>query len=69
MFEHLNRFFSYQGLRSYQAKFEPQWAGSFIVYQGGCAGYLARLRQILPSGSPLVVMVQTTENRDAPQLR
>ena len=38
MFEHLNRFFSYKGLRSYKAKFEPQWTDSFIVYQGGVPG-------------------------------
>ncbi len=38
LFEHLNRFFSYKGLRSYKAKFEPQWTDSFIVYQGGVPG-------------------------------
>jgi phosphatidylglycerol lysyltransferase len=38
LFEHLNRFFSYKGLRSYKAKFEPQWTDRFIVYQGGVPG-------------------------------
>jgi phosphatidylglycerol lysyltransferase len=43
MFEHLNRFFSYKGLRSYKAKFEPQWIYRFIVYQGGASGIRAGL--------------------------
>lgn len=38
MFEHLNHLFFYKGLRSYKAKFEPQWTNSFIVYQGGAPG-------------------------------
>jgi hypothetical protein len=37
--------------------------------QKRCAGYLRRPRRLLPSGSPLVVMVQTTQNRDTPELR
>lgn len=40
LFEHLNRFFSYKGLRSYKEKFEPQWTDSFIVYQGGVPGLI-----------------------------
>ncbi len=40
LFEHLNRFFSYKGLRTYKEKFEPQWIDSFIVYQGGLPGLI-----------------------------
>jgi phosphatidylglycerol lysyltransferase len=40
LFEHLNRFFSFKGLRSYKEKFEPQWTDSFIVYQGGVPGLI-----------------------------
>jgi phosphatidylglycerol lysyltransferase len=38
LFEHLNRFFSYAGLRHYKAKFEPAWEDRFLVYQGAAPG-------------------------------
>ncbi len=40
LFEHLNRFFSYKGLRHYKEKFDPEWVDSYIVYQGGVPGLL-----------------------------
>jgi len=38
IFAHLNRFFSYKGLKAYKDKFDPTWEDRFLVYEGGVPG-------------------------------
>ena len=40
IFAHLNRFFSYKGLKAYKDKFDPTWEDRFLVYQSGVPGLL-----------------------------
>ncbi|BCL35039.1 phosphatidylglycerol lysyltransferase domain-containing protein [Nostoc sp. MS1] len=32
LYEHLNRFYNFQGLHSYKEKFHPRWEGRYLVY-------------------------------------
>ncbi|AUB35583.1 mprF, phosphatidylglycerol lysyltransferase [Nostoc flagelliforme CCNUN1] len=32
LYEHLNRFYNFQGLHSYKEKFNPRWEGRYLVY-------------------------------------
>ncbi|MEJ1931411.1 phosphatidylglycerol lysyltransferase domain-containing protein, partial [Nostoc sp. NIES-2111] len=32
LYEHLNRFYNFQGLHSYKEKFHPSWEGRYLVY-------------------------------------
>jgi phosphatidylglycerol lysyltransferase len=38
LYKYRNPFFSYKGLRSYKAKFDPNWVERFLVYKGRLPG-------------------------------
>ena len=38
IYDNLNVFFSFRGLRAYKEKFSPEWKEMFLVYQGGKVG-------------------------------
>jgi len=37
IFEHINQFYSYQGLHAYKSKFHPTWSPRYLAYQGSAA--------------------------------
>lgn len=50
IFEHMNRFFSYKGLRNYKNKFDPEWQSRYLIYEGGTPGLLKTALAILEVG-------------------
>lgn len=50
IYEHMNRFFSYKGLRRYKDKFGPTWKASYLVYEGGTPGLIKTALAITRAG-------------------
>lgn len=50
IYEHMNRFFSYKGLRQYKNKFSPIWKASFLAYEGGTPGLIKTALAITRAG-------------------
>jgi phosphatidylglycerol lysyltransferase len=42
-----NRFFSFQGLKRFKAKYEPDWESRYIVYRGGLRGFTKTLNSLM----------------------
>ncbi len=42
-----NRFYSFQGLRRFKAKYEPKWRSRYIIYKGGLPGFSRTLNALL----------------------
>lgn len=50
IYEHMNRFFSYKGLRQYKNKFSPIWKASYLVYENGPPGLIKTALAITRAG-------------------
>lgn len=50
IYEHMNRFFSYKGLRNYKNKFEPEWQSRYLIYEGATPGLLKTALAIFEAG-------------------
>ncbi len=52
IYEHMNRFFSYKGLRNYKNKFAPDWESRYLIYEGGTPGLLKTAIAIVEATEP-----------------
>ena len=52
IYEHMNRFFSYKGLRRYKDKFDPIWTSRYLIYEDGTPGLMHTALAILEIGEP-----------------
>jgi phosphatidylglycerol lysyltransferase len=41
-----DRFYSFQGLRKFKAKYEPEWSDRFVVYKNGVSGFTRTVRAL-----------------------
>lgn len=55
IYEHLNRFFSYKGLRNYKNKFEPRWEPRYLIYEG-------RLPNLIKTGLAIAKITEKTQS-------
>ncbi len=42
-----SRFYSFQGLKRFKAKYEPQWQSRYIVYRGGLGGFTKTINALM----------------------
>lgn len=51
IYEHMNHFFSYKGLRNYKSKFKPTWEDRFLIYEGTTASLIKTALAITRAGN------------------